>query len=262
MSGAAPSFFLSDLHVRRPGGPRMTRVLDFLGATAPGAAAVYLVGDVFDFWLGYRNTVFSAFFPLLRRMADLVDAGTRVVLFSGNHDPDPGRFFREHLGVEVHEGPLVERLGRWTVHLEHGDLVDPRGLHRRAVCRVARSRAVRAAARLIHPELAWRLARAYGGHGPDAYDAPLPRGLVDDLLPRRARAGADVVVLGHYHRAVRHEAVVDGRPATLFVLGDWVGQHTYLRFDPDAGFTLLRHRGRGRPPIPLPPGDHGPDPLR
>lgn len=257
MSASGPRYFLSDLHLLAPDDERTRRVVEFLRARRGEAAVIYLVGDVFDVWLGYDTVVYSAFFPILRALADLVDAGTRVVLFSGNHDPDPGRFFERQLGVEVHEGPLVEEMGGRRVWIEHGDLVDPRGVRHRALNILAHARPLRWLARRLHPDLAWRLARAYG-RGPGAYKdySPLPRDLVTRFFPARVAAGADVVVIGHYHRAFAHRETVAGRPRDFFVLGDWVRHRTFLRFDGE--FALFRDHGPGRPPERLGLGDHPP----
>ncbi len=255
MSG--PTYFLSDLHVRAPDDARTEHVLRFLRARRGEASAVYLVGDVFDFWLGYRSAVFHAYFPLLRVLAELVEGGTRVVVFSGNHDPDPGDFLQK-LGIEVSDGPLDLTLGGRRVWVEHGDLIDPRGALRRLVCRSARHPWVRGAARLFHPDLAWHLASRYARAHQEAYTEAMHPGLVDDFFRRRVAAGADVVVVGHYHRAFVHHADLEGRPRALFGLGDWVAQRTFLRVDGDR-FELMRDRGPDAAPATLPPGDHGPE---
>lgn len=253
--GERPSYFLSDLHLAAASGERTERLLRFFGARIGEAAAVYLVGDVFDFWLGYRSVVYHAYFPVLRRLAELVEGGTRVVVFSGNHDPDPGPLWAS-LGIEIHEGPLTLTLGGRRVWVEHGDTIDPRGPLHRGVCKLARHPLARRAARAVHPDVAWRLSRAYSRGKPHRYDAPLPAGLIERWFPERVAAGFDVAIIGHYHRAVHHVAELGGRPRQLFALGDWVEQHTYLRYD--GAFTLLRDRGPDRPPVALPPGDHAP----
>lgn len=252
-----PTYFLSDLHLRSPDDDRTRRALRFLRARAGEAETVYLVGDVFDLWLGYRSAIFSAHFPVLRALADLVDAGTRVVLFPGNHDPDSGAFLREHLGITVAAEPYTTTLGGRTVWLEHGDVHDPRAPWRRVVNRLARHPLVHAMARAVHPDALWSAARLYGDvlRGAKGYHG-LPPGLIERFLPARAAAGADVVIIGHYHRALSHLAHVAGRDVEFFVLGDWVEHHTYLRQDA-TGFHLLRDRGAA-PPETLPRGDHPP----
>lgn len=228
----------------------------FLGERRGEASAVYLVGDVFDFWLGYRSVVSHAYLPMLRRLAELVESGTRVVVFSGNHDPDPGPVWAS-LGVEVHERPLALTLGGRRVWVEHGDTIDPRGPLHRGLCKVARHPIARKAARAVHPDVAWRLSRIYARNKPHRYGAPLPAGLIGSWFPAKVAAGFDVAIIGHYHRAVHHTVMAEGRPRHLFALGDWVEQHTCLRFD--GAFSLLRDRGAGQAPVVLPVGDHGPE---
>jgi UDP-2,3-diacylglucosamine hydrolase len=251
-----PRYFLSDLHLRAPDDARTRRVVDFLRARRGEADAVYLVGDVFDLWLGYRSVVFSAFFPVLRAIADLVDSGTRVVVFPGNHDPDPGRFLARELGVELREGSLVEEFAGRRVWIEHGDLDDPRSHRHRIANRLAHARPLRWLARAVHPDVAWRLARGYAGAFGHYGDEPLSPSLLDPFFPSRIRAGADVVIVGHFHRALAHRVEVDGRPRDLYVLGDWVRHHTFLRWDGE--FALCRDHGPDRPPEPLGFGDHPP----
>lgn len=252
-----PQYFLSDLHLRHPQDARTQRALAFLRARAGEAEVVHLLGDVFDLWLGYRSAIFSAYFPVLRTLADLVDAGTRVVLLAGNHDPDTGSFLADHLGVQVVQEPHRLTLGGRSVWLEHGDVHDPRARWRRAVNRLARSPVLHRAARAVHPDLVWSAARLYGDvlRGAKGYHG-LPTGLIGEYFPQRVAAGADVLVIGHYHRAVSHADTLGGRPVEFYVLGDWVVHHTYLRWD--GTFSLLRDRGPGAPALPLARGDHAP----
>ncbi len=248
---AGATYFLSDLHVRDAREPRTQRLLEFLDERRGEAEAIYLVGDVFDFSLGYRHLLFEAHFAMLRRLAEVVESGTRVVLMPGNHDPAPTPLL-EDLGVEVHEGPLELELGGERVWVEHGDLVDPRGLRRRLICRVARNPLVHRVARAVHPEVAWRMAEFYAQRHSEPYEEMVHPDLPGRWLAERAEAGFGTVVLGHYHRA----AWFPTPRAQLFVLGDWIRQRTFLRWDET--FELLRDQGPGRPPLALPPGDHGP----
>lgn len=250
-----PTLFLSDLHFHSAttaGGQALLRVL----GQSRDAAAIYLVGDVFDFWLGHQHTLYRAAFPLLRRLAELVEAGVEVHLFSGNHDPDPGDFFGE-IGVRVHETALTITLDGMRVRMEHGDTVDPRGLRHRLVCQAVRHPLPRRMARVVPPGVLWKLSRAYQRAATHSYGEPLPPGLLHTYLPARAREGVDALIMGHYHRAVHHRVEVDGRPVQFYGLGDWVRQHTWLRYD--GAFHLMRDQGPDRPPVELPEGDHGPE---
>ncbi len=248
-----PTYFLSDLHAGAAHGDGDGRLIRFLRALKGEARTVYLVGDVFEFWLGYKSSIFSSAFPVLRVLAELVESGVEVVVFSGNHDPDPGHFF-ESIGVTVHEGPLAVELDGHRLWIEHGDTIDPRSRFQRVLCRTVRHPLIRWLARQLHPDSAWKLGALYGKKS-EEYTEPLPSALQDVYFRGRIEAGYDTVIIGHYHRAVRHEVHLPGRPARFYVLGDWVSQYTYLKYD--GVFQLLRDT-EGGPPEPLGPGDHGP----
>ncbi|MEE2755780.1 MAG: UDP-2,3-diacylglucosamine diphosphatase, partial [Myxococcota bacterium] len=244
-----------DLHVSSADSPRTKRLLSLLDEMAHDAESIYLVGDVFDFWLGYKSVIFSEYYPLLRTLERLVKRGVNVVIFSGNHDPDPGPFFSQ-INVTVEEHARGFKLGPHNIWLDHGDLIDPRSLFSRLICRAARQPTLRRYARLIHPDVAWRLSRIYGKKR-EGYTEPLPSELLTDYLPNKIKAGYDTVIIGHYHRAVSHRTAVDGINGQLFALGDWVEQRTYLKYD--GTFQLLRDQGASRPPLLLSHGDHAPD---
>jgi UDP-2,3-diacylglucosamine hydrolase len=247
-------YFLSDLHIADPNEPRAHRLIQVLNEMGEDASTIYLLGDVFDFWLGYSSVVFKGFFPILRTFAQLIERGVEIVIFSGNHDPDPGGFLTD-LGLQVEEHPKSIQIGEHSVWLEHGDIIDPRGRVGRILCKTVRNPAVRHLARLVHPDLAWKLSRLYA-RKTEAYTELLPRELLESFFPLKIREGHDVVVIGHYHRAVNHTVTLDGVSAQFYALGDWVAQFTYLRFDGE--FKLLRDQGPDRAALQLPVGDHAP----
>ena len=183
-----PAYFLSDLHLRAADDERTGHVLDFLRARQGEASAVFLVGDVFDFWLGWRSVMPRAFFPALRALAELVEGGTRVVVFAGNHDPDLGDFLQE-LGVEVVARSLEVTLGGRRVWVEHGDVIDPRSAMSRLVCKLAHDPRLLRLARAVHPEITWRLALSYARRAREEYGELMPPEMVSRFLPERARAG-------------------------------------------------------------------------
>ena len=252
-------YFLSDIHLKAPDDERTRRVIRFLRSLQGRADAVYLVGDLFDFWLGYSSVIYSAYFPVLRCLADLVESGTQVVICPGNHDPDPGPFLIRELGAEVRERPFELTLGDHRVWLEHGDAADRRGLFQRAACHLVHVPWLRCVARSIHPDIMWRAVALYAEtmESLKKPSAGLPETLINDYFIARAAAGFDVVIMGHYHRALMHVQEVEGRRCTLFVLGDWLRLNTYVRYY-DGRFELLRDRGPDQPAERLGLGDHPP----
>jgi UDP-2,3-diacylglucosamine hydrolase len=226
---------------------REARVLSFLDAEAPGARALYVLGDLFDFWFEYRHAVPRDHFRVLNALARLVAGGIPVTFLGGNHDFWVGSFLESEIGCRVSHGPIeVVEQGR-RIFLAHGDGLargDRGYLFLRAVLRHPLAIA---GYRWLHPDLGIPLARTVSRlsrtHRDESrFDAEWLRARV--AVPRFA-AGADAVLLGHFHHPTH--LVRDGRD--FIVLGDWVKSNTFALL---AGgrFSLLRWCGDRAEPVP------------
>ena len=222
-------------------------LIDFLKAIRRDARALYIVGDLFDFWFEYRTTIPSSGARVLFELYNLVESGVRVIYLPGNHDLWPGEYFSGQLGVELPGGPITVNHQGLRIHIAHGDEI--RTDWRFRLSRgILKNRFCVGLFRLLHPDLGAILAR---------YTSRLSeyrirrRGSGNrDILYRAAREkiahGADIVIHGHYHFTLH--ARVGGSPGDqavtrmrtgdradagsertgeLVVLGDWIQQCTY-----------------------------------
>lgn len=190
----------------------------------PGA--LWILGDLFDFWFEYGTVTPSGHEHLLTLLADLTRAGWEVDLIPGNHDFSAGRRFSLSTGAEVHCGRTVELLhgGRRLV-LAHGDGLGPGDLGYRAIRPLLRSRVTRALFRILHPDLGIRLARLFSGTSRRILRKDLdhvPHGL-EIWAERVLAAGADIVVTGHSHMG-RVKPFGNGLHVSL---GDWLTRRSY-----------------------------------
>ncbi len=247
------AYFVSDVHFRNPDGPSEQAFLTFLSAISGRADTLYLVGDIFDFWVGH-NTLHPDYEPLIAALAHLRSEGTAIHYFTGNHDPSAPRVLRQ-LGVKIHTEGTAIRVDDTQFWVEHGDLIDPSSRARRWVCHVARWSLVHSVARMVPLKVAWRLTGVYTQRI-EAYDRPLDPRLVNDWFPHKVGGTYDGAIIGHYHRAVRHERIVDGQKRVLIALGDWLEQMTYGRFE--GTLELYRFKVNELDVHPVPSGDHCP----
>ena len=83
-------YFASDFHLGAPDSTlsrdREVRIVRWLDNVKHNAAEIYLMGDIFDFWFEYATVVPKGYIRLLGKLAELSDAGIRLVMFKGNHD--------------------------------------------------------------------------------------------------------------------------------------------------------------------------------
>lgn len=123
-------YFLSDAHLGsraiEHGRTHERRLVNFLDSIKHQAAAVYLLGDMFDFWYEFRLVVPKGYTRFLGKLSELTDMGVEVHFFIGNHDIWCGDYLTKECGVIVHREPLTVEIYGKEFYLAHGDgLGDP-----------------------------------------------------------------------------------------------------------------------------------------
>lgn len=236
--------FLSDAHLGAEApereAAREARLHRFLTALPGRASALYVIGDLFDFWFEYRTAIPRRYFHTLRVLHDVVAAGVPVTLLNGNHDFYLGRFMHESVGLTLVDGALPLELQGRRLWLHHGDGLIGGDLGYRALKKVVRHPLSIALYGLLHPDFGIPLALKVSNRSRHSRpDEPLEHErLWNEVARPRFAEGYDAVLIGHFHRAwERHEAGRD-----LFVLGDWIDQFTYVELE---GGTLTMKRYEG-----------------
>lgn len=229
----ASAFFISDLHLgSRYAGARPDREALFerwIRELEGRASHLFLLGDVFEFWMEYRHFVPKHHFGVLSALNELRRAGTEIHYFSGNHDFNLGTFFRDSLGLIVHDGPTEVRLQGKRLLLLHGDGMNPKDRAYRLVKAVLRHPLSNRAWKLLHPDLGMRIALGVGKSSRDHHGGE-PRDL--DLYEAEARrllreGGYDVVMHGHVHAGF-----VKNVPEGVYVnTGEWVKRLEYVEMN-------------------------------
>ena len=235
------TLFVSDVHLSAERPEIVARFLAFLREQATRADALYILGDLFDLWLGDDDH--RAPHPaVVEGLSELTGRGVPVHVARGNHDFLVGPRFVEATGARQIEEPEHIELYGDRVLVLHGDVLCTRDEDYQAFRRMSRDPAVqeqflalpleerlREAARLRHrSQQATRLKTA------DIMDVT-PEAVVDLMRREDAR----LMVHGHTHRPAIHRLSVDGTPAVRVVLGDWYEHDSVLIWEPD-GYRLGR----------------------
>ena len=121
------AYFLSDVHLRQLDQPEAQILLGFLEALGPRIQAthLFLMGDIFDLWLGGHEYFIQKFSPIVDRLRRVVANGVEVHYFEGNHDLYLRDYWQEQVGMRVHGRARLFLLGDLKVRVEHGDQLDP-----------------------------------------------------------------------------------------------------------------------------------------
>jgi UDP-2,3-diacylglucosamine hydrolase len=248
------AYFLADAHLGQ--GPlesnreRERDLLALFDRVGSEEAALYVDGDLFDFWFEYGHAMPKRFVRVLHALGELRRAGLPVTYVGGNHDFWIGEYLARELDVSFTDRPCPLSLQGRKILLAHGDGMGPGDHGYKLLKRVLRNRVARALFRWIHPDIGIPLATATSHTS--RHHAPRPSRTDEELYERIARPwyaeGFDAVVLAHYHIPVHRKE----RQGELVVLGDWIERRSYARLE-NGVFTLLDFRETRGVRLPAPP---------
>ena len=228
------TLFISDLHLDGTRPDISAQFLDFLEREARGAEALYILGDLFEAWIGDDDPD-----PDKRRviagLRAVTSAGVPSFLIHGNRDFLIGRRFCRETGIELlADGTVIDVYGR-RVLLMHGDLLCTDDHAYQRLRRIVRNPVVQFVMRRLTLRQRQRLPIAsMDMAAPEIMDVNQ-----DEVRRTFARFGVDCIIHGHTHRPAVHEMQIDGHEAVRIVLGDWYEQGSVLRWN-QRGFELAK----------------------
>lgn len=234
-------YFLSDAHLGSlaipHGRTQERRLVRFLDSIKEKASAVYLLGDMFDFWNEYRYVVPKGYSRFLGKLSELTDNGVEVHFFAGNHDLWTYGYLEEECGVIVHKAPVTTEIYGKVFFLAHGDgLGDPDNKFK-ILRKLFHNRTCQRLLNFVHPRWGIALGLNWAKHSrlkrADGKEVPF-MGEDKEFLVRFARdykrshPNIDYFLFGHRH--IELDLPID-KSTRMLILGDWIWQFTYAVFD-------------------------------
>jgi UDP-2,3-diacylglucosamine hydrolase len=227
--------FVSDLHLDASRPAITTLFLDFLAGEARRAEALYILGDLFEAWVGDDDPGEPGA-SVCAALRSLAASGVPVFLMRGNRDFLYGQAMAERCGAQLLPDPCVVSLhGRPTL-LMHGDLLCSDDVAYQAFRRQVRDPAWQA--NFLAQPLAARQAFAAQARAASRQHQSGVSEMITDVTPATVEStlaafGVDRLIHGHTHRPAIHALAVNGQPAIRVVLGDWYDQGSVLRASAD-----------------------------
>jgi UDP-2,3-diacylglucosamine hydrolase len=223
------TIFLADAHLVSPDEQNYRLLLRFLRELEGNTETLFVMGDLFDFWLGFPSNPLCQFDEMLAALQSLVQSGCRLVYFEGNHDFHMGTIFRQRLGAEIHTGPAVITVQGRRLFLCHGDQINGRDHGYRLLRLLLHNRLTAALVNHVPPLLALRVRSLLQRVSRAGYQVKLQRWNYREIIRIFARSirkkGCDGLVTGHFHLAFCEQ--LEGSPFVILSLGDWMEQFTY-----------------------------------
>ena len=233
------TLFISDLHIDAARPDIAAQFIAFLESEASSAEALYILGDLFESWVGDDdpNEHYAATKSAIRRLAD---QRVPVYFMHGNRDFMIGEDFAAETNVTILPDPTPIELYGTRVLLCHGDALCTDDQEYQQIRKLARDPDWQAMMR--DKPLAERLAIAASAREQSQLrNATLPDAIMDvnaTAVRQTIKAtGVDVLLHGHTHRPAVHSVDLGERQAKRIVLGDWYEQGSVLRWNQD-GYSL------------------------
>ena len=235
--GKKELFFASDFHLGIPDYKsslaREKEIVRWLDQVAPKAAAIFLVGDLFDFWFEYRYTAPKGYTRLLGKLAEITDSGIPVYTFLGNHDMWQFGYLEQEVGVTVFPNKLqFEFLGK-RFFIAHGDGLGPGDKGYKFIKRVFRNPFNQWLFARIHPNLSFGMAQFWSGksreHNHESQEFLGEKEFLYQYCIRQLTLNpADYYIFGHRHLAL--DIPLPRTTSRYINLGEWFNKKTYGHF--------------------------------
>lgn len=153
-------YFISDAHfgISLDGcNDREEHFFKLLDEISDSMSTLYIIGDLFDFWIEYANAIRPDYFNVLYHLKLLVDSGVEVHYLAGNHDFALGSFLPEKIGITIHPNDFTTTIQGKKVYLFHGDGLLRKDFGYRVLKRILRNKFNQWLYKLIHPDIGVRL---------------------------------------------------------------------------------------------------------
>jgi UDP-2,3-diacylglucosamine hydrolase len=232
-------YFASDQHFGAPTAelsfPREQKFVAWLDAVKKDAEAIFLLGDLFDFWFEYTTVVPKGFIRVLGKLAEIRDSGIPIYFFVGNHDLWMSDYFDKELNIPVYHTPQTFVFNDKKFLIGHGDGLGPGDKGYKRMKKVFKHPLSKWIFRWLHPDIGVKLAQYLSVKNKLISGAEDVIFLGEDnewliLYAKRKLETQhfDYFVFGHRHLPMEIEL---GNNSKYLNLGDWIGYFTYGVFD-------------------------------
>jgi UDP-2,3-diacylglucosamine hydrolase len=233
------TYFISDVHLGAPAlnnnRERERLFVQWLDNAAKDAAAIYLLGDIFDFWYEYKKVAPRGFVRTLGKIAELTDKGIPIYFFTGNHDLWVYDYLPSETGVTVYHQPIIKTIEGKKFFLGHGDGLDPKEKGYLILKRFFTSKTAQFLYSRLHPNFAFWIGHKWAKHSrlakgtePEVSKGPDFETCVSFAKQYVKKEHIDFFIFGHRHVMMDEQLNENSR---LLILGEWINYFSYAVFD-------------------------------
>lgn len=232
-------YFLSDFHLGVPDHAsslqREKLIVKFLNEAKTDAAAIFIVGDLFDFWYEYKKVVPKGFVRILGKMAEITDNGIPMYFFVGNHDMWMDGYFEQELNIPVYFEPRAFEFNGKRFLIGHGDGLGPGDKGYKFLKKIFRNKFCQTLFGILPPYIGMNIAhqsskssRAVTGESDAKFLGEENEWLISYCKEVLQKEHYDYFIFGHRHLPIDFSLKQNSRYINL---GDWIRYYSYAEFD-------------------------------
>ena len=238
-------YFASDQHLGAPTQqqslPREKKFVAWLDSIKDNATAIFLLGDLFDFWFEYKTVVPKGFVRTLGKLAEISDAGIPIYFFVGNHDLWMKDYFKNELNITVFHKPQEFVINNKKFLIGHGDGLGPGDKGYKYMKKVFTFSVFKFLFQWLHPDLGVRLGqymsiknKMISGNEDANFLGEEEEWLAQYCRRKLSQSHFDYFIFGHRHLPLEIRLQEN---STYYNLGDWIQYFTFGAFD-NVDFSL------------------------
>ena len=234
-------YFSSDNHLGAPNSSesiiREKLFVSWLDIIKKDAQVIFLLGDLFDFWFEYYNSVPKGFTRVLGKLAELSDLGIKIYFFVGNHDYWTRDYFTKEIGMEVIKKPAEFKINNKLFFIGHGDGLGPGDFKYKFLKRIFRNPLFIFLFRINYPWFGIPLGNFFSRKnkilsGNNIKFISKENEILYHFCKKKLNVKHyDFFVFGHRHLPLKIEL---GNNSYYFNTGDWINHYSFLHFKDDS----------------------------
>ncbi len=240
-------YFISDMHFGLPNHEksliREKLLVKLLDEIKLQASIIYFVGDIFDFWWEYKYVVPRAYVRFLGKIAEMVDSGTEIHFFTGNHDVWMKDYLHIELGVTIHTKELITEIYGKKFFIAHGDGLGAGDKAYKLLKKIFQNKFLQWCYSRLHPNFAFSIAKIWSHSRRKKEKVYKFRGIDKEIMIQFSKEMIktkyfDYFIFGHRHFPLMIQI---GESSKHVNIGDWLVNYTFAIFN-DEGFKLMTYK--------------------
>ncbi len=236
--------FLSDAHLKGRDDKNQEKVVQFLeGVTKEHPDMIFLLGDIFDYWVNPGGLIDPVYVPLMNVLRRLCESNVKVYYHIGNHD-----FFVKHTfekifnNMKIIENGMDIELDGMRCFITHGDMIDYTDKWYRLLRVIIRSRLISVIADILPAAITKRIALSLSSRSREVWTVKraMPNHVIDEFVEKKAAQGFDIVIAAHFHTPEIREYTINNKRIRYINTGNWFNAYSYVVLQ-DGKFDLRYH---------------------